>query len=95
MAVNVRCPKCGSTRVQCSNERSKMGCLWFIFFGIWYIFLLMFKWMIGFVILITWDWWMAILKSASGKGYIWQSARWFSGKKKIFYCHDCGYNFRG
>ena len=37
MAINRKCPKCGSTKVQLSNERSKHGCLFVILFGIWYI----------------------------------------------------------
>ncbi len=94
MGVNTKCPKCGSEKVQCSNERSKNGCFWFIIFGWWYVILLMFKWMIGFIVLLCWDWWMALVKKNSGKGYIWKSRKWFSGKKKIYYCHDCGHNFR-
>ena len=31
-----KCPKCGSTKVQLSNESSKHGCLYMVLFGIWY-----------------------------------------------------------
>ena len=41
------------------------------------------------------DWWLAIIKKIQGKGYVWKSKRWFSGRKKTYYCHDCSYNFKG
>ncbi len=94
MGVNVKCPKCGSERVQCSNERSKNGCLWWALFGWFYWIWLLFKWILGFIVLICWDWWMAIIKKSMGKGYVWQSKRLFSGKKRIYYCHDCNHNFK-
>ena len=94
MGLNIKCPKCGSTKVQCSNERSKHGCMWFILFGMWYFMWITIKWMIGFMILVCWDWWMSIIQKSTGKGYLWQSKKWFSGTKKIYFCHDCGYNFR-
>ena len=43
MAVNVKCPKCGSTKVQLSNEMSKHGCLWTVLFGIYYFMWIMIK----------------------------------------------------
>lgn len=95
MALNVKCPKCGSTRVQMSNERSKHGCLWLLLFGFYYVMLVMFKWCIGLMVLMLIDWWMAIIKACQKKGYIWKFKRWFSGTKKVYYCHDCGYNFKG
>ena len=94
VAIKRKCPRCGSSRVQLSSERSKHGCLWAILFGMYYIVWIMFKWSIGLCILFVWDWWMAIIKKASGKGYVWQSKKWFSGKNQVFYCHNCGYNFR-
>ena len=94
MSVNARCPKCGSTKVQLSNESSKHGCLWFILLGWFYLIWAIFKWMIGFMILCCYDWWMAIVKKASGKGHVWQSRRWFSNRRRIYFCHDCGHNFR-
>ena len=95
MAVNRKCPKCGSERVQLTNEGNKHGCLYTILFGFIYIFWLFVKWTIGFMILICYDWWMAIIKNSQGKGFIWQSKRWFSNRRQVYYCHDCGYNFRG
>lgn len=94
MALNVKCPKCGSTNVQLSNQENKHGCLYIVLFGIFYFMWLMIKWMIGFMILICFDWWMAIVKKSSDKGYVWQSKRWFSNKRKVYYCHDCGHNFK-
>ena len=94
MAINRKCPKCGSHRVQLSNESSKHGCLYLILFGIYYFFWLLFRYMIGFMIFILYDWWMAILHGITGKGHVWQSKRWFSNRRRLYYCHDCGYNFR-
>lgn len=94
MAINIKCPKCGGTHVQLSDESSKHGCLWTILFGVYYIIWVMMKWTIGFMIFIFYDWWMAIVHTANNKGHIWQSKKWFSNRRKIYYCHDCGYNFR-
>lgn len=94
MAINRKCPKCGSDKVQLSNERSKHGCFWLIFFGWFYLIWVMIKWIIGLMILFLFDWWMAIIQKVRKKGYVWQSKKWFSGRKQIYYCHDCGYNFR-
>lgn len=92
--INRKCPKCGSTHVQLSDERSKHGCLWKILFFWYYIILAFFKWTIGCMLFVCYDWWMAIVKKIQGKGHVWQCKKWFSGKKQIYYCHDCGYNFR-
>ena len=94
MAINHKCPRCGSPRVKMSGEKSKHGCFWMILFGIYYFFWIMIKWIIGLVIFILYDWWMAIIKAVSGKGHVWQCKKWFSGYKRVFYCHDCGYNFK-
>ena len=94
MAINVKCPRCGSTRVQLSNEESKHGCFWFILFGFIYVFWIMIKWTIGLMIFCLYDCWAAIIHVCTGKGHVWQSKKWFSGRRKIYYCHDCGLNFR-
>jgi hypothetical protein len=47
------------------------------------------------MIWIFWDWWMALIKKSQDKGYVYKSAGWFSGQKRIYYCHNCGYNFKG
>lgn len=94
MAINVKCPRCGSTKVQLSNEISKHGCLYLVLFGIWYLMWLFIRYMIGFMIFICYDWWAAIIHATAGKGHVWQSKRWFSNRRRIYFCHDCGYNFR-
>lgn len=94
MWINRKCPRCGSQQVQLSNERSKHGCLWLILFGIYYICWIVLKWMIGFCVFVCYDWWMVIVKRASGKGHVWQCKKFFSNTKKVYYCHHCGYNFR-
>jgi hypothetical protein len=94
MAINRKCPKCGGSRVQLSNERSKHGCLWTLLLGWIYICWMLIKWTIGLCVFMVWDWWMAIVHACMKKGHVWQCMKWFSGKKRIFYCHDCGYNFK-
>ncbi len=91
----MKCPKCGGEHVQISNERSNHGCLWFILLGWVYLIWIMIKWMVGITILLLFDWWMAIIKACQKKGYIWHCKKWFSSTNKIYYCHDCGHNFRG
>lgn len=94
MPINIKCPKCGGNHVQLSNESSKHGCLFTLLFGIYYIIWLFIRYTIGLVIFICYDWWMAIIHFSHNKGHVWQSKRWFSNRRKIYYCHDCGYNFR-
>ena len=94
MGINRKCPKCGSERVQLSDVQKKHGCLWFILLGWIYVFWVMIKWMIGIIIFFVYDWWMAIVKASQGKGHVWQSKKWFSGSSKVYYCHDCGHNFK-
>lgn len=94
MALDKKCPKCGSTKVQLSNEESKNGCLWFVLFGWVFLAWVFIKWCIGFIIFLLYDWWMAIIHSVQKKGHVWQCKKWFSGRRKIYFCHDCGHNFR-
>lgn len=94
MAINRKCPRCGSEHVQLTNERSKHGCFWFILFGVCHVVWTMCKWLIGLILFFVYDWWMAIIKACMGKGHVWQCRKWFSDTKRIFYCHDCGYNFK-
>jgi len=94
MSGYVKCPRCGGTNVQLSNQSSKHGCIWFILFGAYYLAWLAVKWTIGLMFLLFIDWWMAIIKAALNKGYVWHSSKWFSFSKKTYYCHNCGYNFR-
>ena len=94
MAINTKCPKCGSTKVQLSNEESKHGCMWFILLGWLFLIWVAIKWCIGLMVFFLYDWWVAIIHKCSGKGHVWQSKKLFSGRRRIYYCHDCGYNFR-
>lgn len=94
MAVNTKCPKCGGTKVQLSDESSKHGCLYMVLFGWLYLMWIMIKWCIGIVVFLYYDWWMAIIHAVSGKGHVWQAKRWFSNRRRIYFCHDCGHNFR-
>lgn len=94
MSLNVKCPKCGSTNVQLSNERSRHGCFFTLLFGLWYLLWVCVRWLIGIVLFVGYDWWMAIIKKCMHKGHVWQCKKLFSGKKKIYFCHDCGNNFR-
>lgn len=94
MALNRRCPKCGGSHTQLTDESSKHGCLWTILFGIYYIAWVMVKWMIGLMIFVCYDWWMAMIHAIMGKGHVWQSKKWFSNRERTYYCHDCGCNFR-
>ncbi|MGN0905655.1 MAG: hypothetical protein ACI4NM_00780 [Bullifex sp.] len=94
MGINRQCPRCGSTHVQLSDERSKHGCLWFLVFGFFYLIWILIKWSIGFVVFFLIDWWMAVIRSVQHRGYVWKCRTFFSGTKQLFYCHDCGYNFR-
>lgn len=94
MATNIKCPKCGSNRVQLSNVENKHGCLFTILFGIYYIMLVFCKWCVAAMLLIFVDWWMAIIKAIQHKGYVWKFKGWISNKKKTYYCHDCGHNFK-
>lgn len=94
MALNKKCPKCGSQKVQLSNEESKHGCFWFLLLGWVFLLWVGIKWMIGLIIFFVYDWWMAIIHATMKKGHVWQSKKFFSGRRKIYFCHDCGHNFR-
>ena len=94
MGVNIKCPKCGSTKVQLSNESNKHGCLNLLLFGWYFVIWLMIRYTIGFLVFVFYDSWMYIVHKSANKGHVWQSKRWFSNRRRIFYCHDCGLNFR-
>ena len=95
MAMNQKCPRCGSANVQLTQDESKHGCFWFLMFGWLYLILIPIKWCIGLAVLVCIDWWVAIIKKSQGKGYVWKCKRWFSGRRKVYYCHDCSNNFKG
>lgn len=52
------------------------------------------KYCIGFAVLICFDWYMALIAKLLHKGYVWRCKSCFSGRKQLYYCHTCGYNFR-
>jgi hypothetical protein len=95
MFNNQKCPKCGSNHVQLSNVQSKHGFFWFLIFGWVYLVLIPIKWCLGLLTILCIDWWMALIKKSQGKGYVWKGKRWFSGRKKMYYCHECHHNFKG
>ena len=53
--VNVKCPRCGSTHVQLSNESNKHGCLMTILFGVYYLAWLLVRWTIGLCLFLFYD----------------------------------------
>ena len=93
MSINKTCPKCGSNKVELTHVKKRLGCLWAFLFGIWYFMLVLFKWIIGLMILVIWDWWFAIIMACVKKHYQWICKRFFV-RRQIYYCHDCGYNFK-
>lgn len=95
MPLNRRCPKCNSTRVALTVQQSKHGCLFFFLFGLYYLAWYFVRCGIGFILFLTLDWWLALLKYAQGKSYVWKSKRWFSNRRRYYYCHECGHNFKG
>ncbi len=95
MSLNKKCPKCGSEKTQLLNIKSKHSLIKTLLFGFLYIWWILYKWIVAFMILIFYDWWMAIIKKNSGKGYVWVSKKWFDISKKYYYCTNCGHNFRG
>lgn len=91
----MRCPRCGSTRVQLTTVRGGHGCLWFLLLGWYYVIWVIIRWCIGFLVLCYWDWWVAIIQALRRKGYAWKCRRFFRGTTKYYYCHKCSRNFRG
>lgn len=94
MSLNRKCPRCGSSKVQLSNENKKHGILWLILFGIFYFIWWIIKASFALMVLICWDWWMAIIKKHQNKGYVWVSSRMIANSSKTYYCHNCGHNFK-
>lgn len=95
MSINKKCPKCGSTKVQLSSEKSKHGFLWLILFGWLWLMWWFCKAMVALMVLMCWDWWYALVKQSQGKGYVWLSKRIIENKSQVYYCHECSHNFRG
>ena len=93
MGANHRCPRCGSNHVQLTQESNKHGCLWTLIFGIYYIVWYLVRLHIAFALFCFYDWWMAIIRKIQGRGHVWQSKRWASNRRRIYFCHNCGHNF--
>ena len=88
MAKDVRCRQCDSTNVELYDE-NKRG-LSLVVFEVWCFARLLYRWVCGTILLVGYDWWMAIAR----RGHIWQSKRQFTGKGRVYYCHNCGNSFR-
>lgn len=93
MGLNHVCPNCGSEKVQLTDANHGNGCLMAILFTVPYFIWLFVKYMIAFFILFIWDWWFAIIMKVAKKRYNWISKSLLVRRKK-YYCHDCGYNFK-
>ena len=76
MALNRKCPKCGSDHVQLSNEKSKHGCFWTLLFGVVYICWVFIIWMIGCIIFICYDWWLELVPNKCNDFSNNRSYRW-------------------
>lgn len=95
MPINPKCPKCGSSKVKLTAERSRHNLIWFIIFGFFWCIWWCLKAVLAFYVLIFFDWWFAIVKKNQGKGYVWLSKRILQNKSRLYYCTKCGHNFRG
>lgn len=94
MGINVRCPECGGSDIQVLGESDKPGCFRLIIFEIPYFAFMMVRWCIGLCVLIFWDLCISIVCKIRGKGYVWRSKKWFSNRRKVYFCHNCGHTFR-
>ncbi len=80
--------------MQLTTDTGKHGCLYLFLFGWVYLAWLLLKWTLALLVLVYYDWWMALVKMLIGKRHIWVSLCMFSFRRKTYYCHSCGYNFR-
>ena len=71
MSINKTCPKCGSNKVELTHVNEGHGCLFTFLFGLWYWLWVLFKWFIGLMVLMVWDWWFAIIMLIAKKPYQW------------------------
>lgn len=89
--MNKKCPKCGSSKTKVTQQLKKHGFLWWVFIGVW---VWLFKVIFAMTVFMVYDWWMAIIKKIQGKGHIWRSKKMMSNTATIYYCDDCGNNFK-
>lgn len=94
MGINPQCPRCGSNMAQLTKEESKHGCFYMFLFGIWYFMWIFIKWIFAFSLLVYLDWWLALICKLMGRGYVWKSKRLLSTKRRTYFCHNCGHNFK-
>lgn len=79
--------------MQLTSQRYGHGCFMTVVFGVFYLAWRLFKYIIGMILFVIYDWWAAILHAIFGKGHKWICRRWFSNRRRTYYCHDCGHNF--
>ena len=89
-----KCPNCRSENILISYEKEEGLNFLVLFLGILYIFVLLFKWAVGLVILCLYDAWRAIIEKRRGRSHLYKSKRWFRGSKKSYYCQDCKTHFK-
>ena len=84
MGRHKRCTRCGSTLFPDNIDEE---ILYGILYGIFYIVILLVKWTIGLIVLVFYDWWMAICYSAYAlvtrdqRRYRWKCRNWFLHNK--------------
>jgi hypothetical protein len=80
MSRHKRCSKCGNALFPDNIDEE---ILYGILYGIIYVIILLVKWMIGLMILVFYDWWMAICYSVytvvtkDKRRYRWKCRNWF------------------
>jgi dolichol kinase len=89
-----KCPNCRSENILISYEKEEGLNFLVLFLGILYIFVLLFKWAVGLVILCLYDAWHAIIEKHRGRSHLFRSKKWFHGSKKSYYCQDCKTHFK-
>ena len=94
MGINPQCPRCGSNMAQLTKEESKHGCFYMFLFGIRYFMWIFIKGIFAFSVLVDLDWWLALICKLMGRGYVWKSKRLLSTKRRTYFCHNCGHNFK-
>lgn len=85
---NRKCTKCESTKIEFLNEtRAKsdaLNLLWFLP-----------KLYLALVVLLYWDWWMALVKKIGGKKHAWVCKRLVESEIGNYRCTKCNNHFTG
>ena len=89
-----KCPNCRGENILISYEKEEGLNFLVLFLGIFYIFVLLFKWAMGIIIFCLFDWWRAIVEVRRGRSHLYKSKKWFRGSKKSYYCQDCKTHFK-